>query len=201
MTKILLFSLFLSLSAHAQTPVKTLVIIGDSLTEGYGVAKEKAYPALLEEKLKADGKAWKIINSGVSGSTAASALSRVKWAMKSKPDLVMIALGANDGLRGIKVETTKKNLDDAMAELKKAGIPMIIGGMQMPANFGQAYTQSFKVMFSDLSKKYNATLVPFLLEGVAGDSKLNQADGIHPNEEGQKILADTVYKHIRDIIK
>lgn len=198
MAKILLILLLLlSINVHA----KTLVIIGDSLTEGYGVAKEKAYPALLEGKLKASGKDWKVVNSGVSGSTAASALGRVKWALKSKPDLVMIALGANDGLRGVRVETTKKHLDDAMAELKKSNIPIIVGGMQMPANFGAEYAKNFKTMFLDLAKKYNATLVPFLLEGVAGDPKLNQADGIHPNEEGQKILAETVYKHVQGVLK
>lgn len=194
---IFLCSLLASISVHS----KTLVIIGDSLTEGYGVAKEKAYPALLEEKIKADKKDWKVINSGVSGSTTASALSRVKWILKSKPDMVMIALGANDGLRGVKVETSKKNLDDAMALLKQAKIPMIVGGMQIPPNFGQVYANQFKSMFSDLAKKYNAAFVPFILEGVAGNSNLNQPDGIHPNEEGQKIMADTVYKHIRDILK
>lgn len=197
MIKIILLSLFVSLSVQA----KTLVIIGDSLTEGYGVPKEKAFPALIEEKIKADKKDWKVVNSGVSGSTTASALSRVKWVLKSKPDLIMIALGANDGLRGVKVATSRKNLDDAMAEIKKANIPMIIGGMQVPPNFGKAYTTEFKAMFPELAKKYNATLVPFILEGVAGNTKLNQTDGIHPNEEGHKIMADYIYKYLREILK
>lgn len=197
----LILALFLSLSVYAQDKTKAFVIIGDSLTEGYGVSKENAYPALLEQKLKKENKNWKVVNSGVSGSTTASALSRVKWTLKSNPDLVMIALGANDGLRGLQVSTSRKHLEDALEELKKANVPAVIAGMQMPPNFGKAYADEFKSMFSSLAKKYNATFVPFLLEGVAGDPKLNQTDGIHPNEEGHKIIADYVYKHIKDILK
>jgi len=199
MTKILLLSLLLSLSTNVQA--KTLVIIGDSLTEGYGVAKEKAYPALLEEKLKAAKKDWKVVNSGVSGSTTASGPSRVKWIVKSKPDMVMIALGANDGLRGVKVATSKKNLDESMALLKTANIPMIVGGMLMPPNFGKQYSLDFKTMYEDLSKKYNAVLIPFILDKVAGNTKLNLSDGIHPNEEGHKIMADLIYKQLEPILK
>ncbi len=184
-----------------QIYAKTLVIVGDSLTEGYGVAKEKAFPALIEEKIKSDKKDWKVVNSGVSGSTTASAPSRIKWILKSKPDLVMIALGANDGLRGVKVATSKKSLDEAMALLKKENIPIVIGGMHMPPNFGKAYTKEFKEMFVDLSKKYNAVLIPFILDKVAGDIKLNQTDGIHPNEEGHKIMADSIYNQIKDLLK
>lgn len=199
MTKILLLSLVLFLSINVQA--KKLVIIGDSLTEGYGVAKDKAYPALLEEKLKAAGKDWKIVNSGVSGSTTASGPSRVKWIIKSKPDMVMIALGANDGLRGVKVETSKKNLDESMALLKEAKVPMIVGGMLMPPNFGKQYSVDFKKMYEDLSKKYNATLIPFILDKVAGDTKLNLSDGIHPNEEGHKVMADLIYKQLEPLLK
>lgn len=196
-----ILSFFVSTITSAQEKPKTFVVIGDSLTEGYGVPKEHAYPALLEQKLKSDNRNWKVVNSGVSGSTTASALSRVKWILKSKPDLVMVALGANDGLRGVKVATSKKNLEDALDELKKAKIPIVIAGMQMPPNFGKAYADEFKSMFSQLAKKYNAKFIPFMLEGVAGDPKLNQTDGIHPNEEGHKIIADYVYKHIKDILK
>ncbi|MES2767621.1 MAG: arylesterase [Bdellovibrionota bacterium] len=185
----------------SQVYAKTLVIVGDSLTEGYGVAKEKAFPALIEEKIKSDKKDWKVVNSGVSGSTTASAPSRIKWILKSKPDLVMIALGANDGLRGVKVATSKKSLDEAMALLKKENIPIVIGGMHMPPNFGKAYTKEFNEMFVDLSKKYNAVLIPFILDKVAGDIKLNQTDGIHPNEEGHKIMADSIYNQIKDLLK
>lgn len=190
---------FLLSSNYAQS--KTLVIVGDSLTEGYGVSKENAYPSILEKKIQATHKNWKVVNSGVSGSTTASAPSRVKWILKSKPDLVMIALGANDGLRGIKVSASKKNLDEALELLKKAKIPIIIGGLYVPPNYGKNYANEFKQMFVDLSKKYNALLVPFILDGVAANSKLNQADGIHPNEEGHKIMAEKIYEQIKGLIK
>ncbi len=201
LTLTILICLSFSSLSFAQSKPKTFVIIGDSLTEGYGVPKENAYPALLEKKLKEENRNWKVINSGVSGSTTASALSRVKWILKSKPDMIMIALGANDGLRGVKVATSRKNLEDALDELKKANIPVVIAGMQMPPNFGRAYSDEFKSMFASLAKKYNAKFVPFMLEGVAGDSKLNQPDGIHPNEGGHKIMAEYMYKQLKDTLK
>jgi acyl-CoA thioesterase-1 len=198
---LIFFYLFLSLFVTSYSQAKTLVIVGDSLTEGYGVSKENAYPALLEKKIQVSHKDWKVVNSGVSGSTTASAPSRIKWILKTKPDLVMIALGANDGLRGIKVEASKKNLKEALELLKKNKIPTIIGGLYIPPNYGKSYADDFKKMFIDLSKKYNAFLVPFILDGVAANPSLNQADGIHPNEEGHKIMAEKIYEQIKGLIK
>ena len=204
---LLIFSIF---TFNFQTDVfaskpKTLVIVGDSLTEGYGVSRESAYPALLETKIKEKtsktNTTWKVVNSGVSGSTTASAISRVKWVTKSKPEIVMIALGANDGLRGLKVSESQKNLEEALEYLKMQKIQIILGGLYMPPNYGKEYSDQFKNMYSSLSKKYNAKLIPFILEKVAGDPKYNLADGIHPNEEGHKIIADTVFKQIEGLLK
>ncbi len=180
---------------------KTLVIIGDSLTEGYGVAKESAFPALLEKKIQTVNPEWKVVNSGVSGSTSASAVSRVKWILKTKPDMVMLALGANDGLRGVRVEATKKNLDEALKLLKDNNIPIILGGMYVPPNYGKKYGDDFKKMFLDLSKKYDTKFVPFILNKVAGKKNLNLPDGVHPNEEGYKIMAEEIFKQIKDLFK
>ncbi len=174
-----------------------LVIVGDSLTEGYGVAKEKAYPALLEKKLKDAKLNWVVVNSGISGSTTASAISRIKWVMKSKPNLIMLALGANDGLRGLKPEESKKNLQEAIDLVKKEKIPVILAGMMMPPNYGEEYRKAFKTIYSDLAKVNEVMFIPFLLEGVGGDPKLNLADGIHPNEKGHVIVAEHVYKSIK----
>ncbi len=196
MKKILLISFFIfSLSVWAKT--KTLVIIGDSLTEGYGVARESAFPAVLQEKIKNQ---WKVINSGISGATTASAKGRVNWVLKSKPDLVMLILGANDGLRGLKVSESKKHLEEAIQILKQNKIKTILGGLYMPPNYGKDYSSQFKSMYADLSKKHNLPLVPFILDQVAGDPKYNLADGIHPNEEGHKIIANKVYESIKEYL-
>lgn len=200
MKQIFFALLFLSNVSFAQMPkpLKKLVIIGDSLTEGYGVSKESAFPQLIEKKLNQNSSTWQVVNSGVSGSTTASALSRVRWMLKNKPDVVLIILGANDGLRGVKTEQSEKNLAEAIALAQKSQVKVILGGLYMPPNYGKEYTQQFKVMYSHLAKKYKVYLVPFILEKVAGDPKLNQADGIHPNEEGHKIVAETIYHSIKD---
>lgn len=195
----LFFTLLLNFSS-AQT-TSTLVIVGDSLTEGYGVTREKAYPALLEQKLNSgSSKKWKVVNAGVSGSTSASGLGRLKWQLKSKPDVILIALGANDGLRGTKPEVTEKNLSDMIEAVQKEKIPVILAGMQMPPNYGPGFTKKYAEIFPSLAKKYKVHLVPFMLEGVAGDPKLNLADGIHPNEKGYEIIAETFYKSIKGIL-
>ncbi|KYG67011.1 arylesterase [Bdellovibrio bacteriovorus] len=188
------FSL-LSANAFAE---KKLVVLGDSITEGYGVAKSAAYPTLLEKKLHEAGKKeWTVINSGVSGSTTASGLSRMKWLFKSKPDAVLLVLGANDGLRGLKVEASQKNLADAIEYAQSQKVKVILGGLYMPPNYGKDYTDQFKKMYSDLAAKYKVTLIPFILDKVGGDPKYNLADGIHPNEEGHKIIADTIFKVLK----
>lgn len=177
---------------------KKLVVLGDSITEGYGVAKSAAYPTLLEKKLHEAGKKeWTVVNSGVSGSTTASGLSRMKWLFKSKPDAVLLVLGANDGLRGLKVEASQKNLADAIEYAQAQKVKVILGGLYMPPNYGKDYTDQFKKMYSDLAAKYKVTLIPFILDKVGGDPKYNLADGIHPNEEGHKIIAETIFKVLK----
>lgn len=181
--------------------VKSLVIIGDSLTEGYGVSREKAFPALLETKLNESGQKWKVVNAGISGSTSASGMSRLKWQLKSKPDFILIALGANDGLRGTTPESTKKNLSDMIAASQKEKITVILAGMQMPPNYGKSFTQKFAQIFPDLAAQYKVHLIPFLLEKVAGDPTMNLSDGIHPNEKGHQTIADTFYKSLSGVLK
>ena len=193
-----LLLLALCLPDYAHSKEKVLVIVGDSLTEGYGIKKENAYPHLLEAKLKAAGKNWKIINSGVSGSTSASGPGRVDWALKSKPDALMLALGGNDGLRGLKPESMEKNLRKAVASAKAAGVKVYLAGMQMPPNYGNEYAKNFAATFPKVAAAEKVDLVPFLLEGVAGEEKLNLADRIHPNEAGHKIMADLLFRFFKD---
>jgi acyl-CoA thioesterase I len=179
-----------------------IVFLGDSLTDGYGVARDKAYPALIEKKLKASGNSQvQVINSSVSGATSASTMSRVKWLLKDKPRILVLALGANDGLRGLKVAQTKANLSQGIQLAKNSGIEVVLAGMKMPPNYGAQYSTEFANMFSALAKQHEIQLIPFLLEGVGGEPALNQADGIHPNEKGQEIIAAVVYPYIIKAIR
>ena len=176
---------------------KKLVIIGDSITEGYGVSHDQAYPHLMQQKIDKLDKKWRVVNSGISGSTAASAPSRVTWILKQKPELVLIALGANDGLRGAPVKSIEDNLAKAVAACKSAGVRVIIVGMKLPPNYGLEYTKQFEGAFGRVANGAGVPLLPFLLEGVAGKAGLNQADGIHPNEKGHVIVAETVFKFVK----
>ncbi|WP_373998772.1 arylesterase [Bdellovibrio bacteriovorus] len=194
---ILVFSLLLFTGSFSYAQ-KKLIVLGDSLTEGYGVAKDAAYPALLEKKLHEAGKKeWTVINSGVSGSTTASGVSRMKWLFKSKPEAVLLVLGANDGLRGLKIEDSQKNLSDAIEYANSQKVRVILGGLYMPPNYGVAYTDKFKKMYESLAKKYKVTFIPFVLDKVAGNPKYNLADGIHPNEEGHKIIAENIFQVLK----
>lgn len=184
-------------NSNKDTP--RIVFLGDSLTEGYGVKKENSYPAIIEKKLKEQGYKVNFTNASVSGSTSASLMSRLKWQLKNKPDIVLIALGANDGLRGFKIDVIKKNLSEAIELARKNNIKVLLAGMQMPPNYGKTYTKKFKQIFPDLAKKYDVKLIPFLLQGVAGDKSMNQSDGIHPNEEGHKKMAQTVLPYLKEV--
>jgi acyl-CoA thioesterase-1 len=194
---VFLLTLFLFPAAFA----KKLLVLGDSLTEGFGVAKEMAYPALLEKKLRAGGQDWTVINAGISGSTSASAVSRLKWQLKNKPDVLLLALGANDGLRGLKTDELEKNLAATIELAQKENIPVILVGMMMPPNYSKDYTEKFKAVYPRLAKKYRVKkFIPFLLEGVGGVTSLNQSDGIHPNEKGQEAIADHLYEQLKDVL-
>lgn len=195
----MLLTLFISFTLHAAS--KTLLILGDSLTEGYGVAQSAAFPALIDERLKKEKIDWHVKSAGSSGSTSASGLERIKWLAKSKPDLVLLLLGSNDGLRGIKPEDTEKNLNQTVAWAKENKIEIMIGQLYMPPNYGKEYTQKFEKIFKNVAKKNNIPLTDFLLNNVAGKSELNQPDGIHPNEKGHKIVAENIYKSIIKYLK
>jgi acyl-CoA thioesterase-1 len=182
--------------AVAATP-KKIVLVGDSLTEGYGVTREQAYPALVQKMADQDGKSWKIINAGISGSTSSSAASRVKWALKDKPDLLVLALGANDGLRGVPVKTMEENLNKALSLCKQAKVKALLVGMRLPPNYGADYVKSFAAVFPRVAKKQGVAFMPFLLERVAGRPELNQMDQIHPNEKGHALIAEQMYSVIQ----
>ncbi len=181
----------------AQTKV---LFLGDSLTEGYGVRKEDAYPALIEKKLSGSDKKIKAINGGVSGSTTSSGLRRLKWQLKAKPEILVLALGANDGLRGIPVKTSKKNLDAIISYAKTKDLDILLTGMYLPENYGKAYRDQFSKMFSDLAKKHKISFIPFLLKDVARVKDLNISDGIHPNEKGHEIMSKTVLKELEKLL-
>lgn len=193
----ILFTLLLRPAAHA----KKLIFLGDSLTEGYGVAQEAAFPRLIQEKFKNDKSDWVIAASGSSGSTSASTLSRLKWISKDKPDIVFILMGSNDGLRGLKISETEKNLSEALTWAKKEKIKVILGQLHVPPNYGKDYSKKFSEIFPRLAKKYKIQLAPFLLNQVAGIPELNQPDGIHPNEKGHQIIADNIYKFLVQSLK
>ncbi len=195
--KIIVLFLITTCSIFADTKV---LFIGDSLTEGYGIAKEKAYPYLLRDILeKKYSKKIEVINGSVSGSTTASGASRLKWFLRSKPEVLILALGANDGLRGIDLTSSKKNLAIIISMAKSKNIKVILAGMYMPPNYGRDYTKKFRDMFVELKKEYGVTLIPFLLEGVAAKKALNLSDGIHPNELGHKKMAENLLPYFRSL--
>ncbi len=173
---------------------ETILFLGDSLTEGYQLEKEEAYPALVEKELKKHHPDIKVINGGVSGATSASGLKRLDWYLKSRPDIMVLALGANDGLRGMKVHETEKNLSLVIEKARTRRIKVILAGMKMPTNMGETYRNQFESIFLKLSKKYSLKLIPFLLEGVGGKPEYNLPDGIHPNSKGHEVMARTVLK-------
>jgi acyl-CoA thioesterase I len=178
----------------------TIVAVGDSLTAGLGVNEEDAYPAQLERKLRAAGYDWKVVNAGISGETSSGTLSRIKWVMKLKPDIVILETGANDGLRGIDPRLTKKNIDETIRLLKQQNVTVVLVGMKMVRNLGQEFTQQFGDIYPTLATKHDLILVPFLLQGVAGDPALNQSDGIHPTASGHRIITETIFPFVRKAI-
>jgi acyl-CoA thioesterase-1 len=174
--------------------VFTIVALGDSLTAGLGVDEAQAYPAVLERRLKADGHAVRVINAGISGETSSGAVSRLEWVLSSlDPDLVILETGANDGLRGIDPKILRANLDRLITELKKAGVEVIVAGMQMLPNLGPVYTSHFKAIYPQVAETHDVPLIPFFLEGVAGDRRYNQSDMLHPNAEGYRRVVDHIY--------
>jgi acyl-CoA thioesterase-1 len=176
------------------------VFLGDSLTAGLGLAKEQAFPALIEARLSAEGSSWKVVNAGISGDTTAGGVGRLDWIYRQKVDVLFVCLGANDGLRGIPVAETERNLRVILDRARKEGSRVVLAGMQLPENHGKDYRAAFMRIFPRLAKDYGIPLVPFLLEGVAMDPTLNQADGIHPNERGARRVAETVWDTLKPVL-
>jgi len=185
---------------EVKTPV-TVLCLGDSLTEGHGLPADQAYPAVLEQRLHAGGHARvRVINAGISGSTSASAVRRLEWQLRANPDVLILELGANDGLRGVPVAETRKNLAAAIALAKGRGTHVLLAGMQMPPNYGPDYTREFARVFAELGEESGVTLIPFFLEGVAGVPSLNLPDGIHPNADGYRVVVDNLLPHLLPLL-
>ncbi|MFQ5950127.1 MAG: arylesterase [Nitrospiria bacterium] len=189
------------LPAAAIERERVIVAFGDSLTAGFGVAADEAYPALLEKKLRGAGYRYRVINAGVSGDTTAGGLRRVDWILRNRPDLIILELGANDGLRGLDIGLAEKNLAKIIERLQKEGVKVVLAGMKMPPNYGKAYTDAFEQIYPNLAARYRIPLIPFFLEGVAARSFLNQADGIHPTAEGYRIIVDHFWPILEGLLK
>ena len=170
-----------------------ILFLGDSLTAGLGVKKNQAYPAVVAQLLRQQGYSeFQIINGGISGATTAGAASRLKWHLKAAPHVLVLALGANDGLRGLSLDTMAKNLDDTITLALENNLCVILAGMKIPPNYGPDYTRRFSQTFRDLAGQHGIALIPFLLENVGGVRNMNQADGVHPNAAGHRQIARTV---------
>ena len=181
---------------------KTIVFFGNSLTAGYGVSPEEAFPAIIQKKIDSLGLPYHVINAGVSGETSSGGNTRIDWVLQQPMDIFVLELGANDGLRGILLSETKKNLQSIIDKVKAKNpqTKLLFAGMQIPPNMGQDYSTEFRDMFGELSQKNAMALIPFLLEGVGGEPALNQEDGIHPTAEGHRIVADNVWKYLKELL-
>jgi acyl-CoA thioesterase-1 len=182
---------------------RVILFLGDSITAGYGLDPDQAFPALIQGKI--DAKVWnfKVVNAGQSGDTSAGGLNRLDWLLKNRVDILILELGANDGLRGLPAETTRKNLQ-AIIDRTKGKYPeakVIVAGMKVPPNMGGDYGRKFEAVFVDLAKKNKAVLIPFVLEGVGGSRELNLADGIHPTAKGHEIVAANVWKVLEPVLR
>jgi acyl-CoA thioesterase I len=178
-----------------------IVALGDSLTAGLGVRPEEAYPALLQQRVDTAGLNYEVVNAGVSGDTSAGGLRRLDWALEGDVRALILALGANDGLRGLPPAQLRRNLAQMIEAAQARGITVVLAGMEAPPNFGRGYTVEFHAIFPELAQQYRIALVPFLLEGVAGLGAMNQSDGIHPNAEGATVVADNVWAVLRPVLE
>jgi len=185
----------------AAAPLPRIVFLGDSLTAGYGLARQEAVPALIQERLNAEGYRYEVVNAGVSGDTSAGGLSRLEWSLEGTVAVLVVELGANDGLRGLPVSQMKQNLAEIITRAKQRGIAVILTGMEAPPNYGAPYTAEFRQTFRELAKEHDVIFVPFYLEGVAGNSGLNISDGIHPNAAGSRIIGQTVWRALEPVLE
>ncbi len=194
-------------AAKKQPPVQIIsdkpkiVAFGDSLTAGFGLAEKESYPYLLQEKLNADGFGYEVINAGVSGDTSLGGLERIDWVLEMENvEILVLELGANDLLRGVPVARMKENLDKIIQKAKAKNVKVLLCGMLAPPSVGADYQRDYTNVFSDLAAKHDIEFLPFILENIALDKKLNQADGIHPNADGAKIMTENVYKELKPML-
>jgi acyl-CoA thioesterase I len=187
-------------ATHA-TKLPRVVFLGDSITAGYGVDANQAFPALVRDALAKEGIDVAVVNAGSSGDTTAGGLARLDWVLRQKPTVLVVGLGGNDGLRGQDVRSSEQNLRAIVKKGREAGAAVLLLGMMMPPNYGPEYTQQFREIYPRLAKELNVPLVPFLLEGVGGEANLNQRDGIHPTAEGHERVAANVMPHVRALLR
>jgi acyl-CoA thioesterase-1 len=188
--------------AHAEPPDEGLIVaIGDSLTAGLGVAERDAWPAQLERRLRAAGLRWKVVNAGISGETSSGARARLEWVLRLKPDIVVLATGANDGLRGVPPHVLQGNLDAMLTTLGARRVTAVLAGMQMLRNLGPGYTTAFARVYPDVALRHRSIFLPFLLDGVAANPALNQPDGLHPTAAGYRVVTDLVYPRVLEAIE
>jgi acyl-CoA thioesterase-1 len=183
--------------------LKNIIFLGNSITAGYGVGESEAFPALIQKKIDSLKLPYKVINAGISGETSADGLSRIDWVLKQPVDVFVLELGGNDGLRGIPLQGTLQNLQGIIDTVNKKypNAKLILAGMEIPPNMGKKYTEDFRSLYAELAKKNKTLLIPFLLKGVGGEPNLNQADGIHPNAEGHRIVAENVWAVLKNVLK
>ena len=177
-----------------------IVFLGDSLTIGLGLEPDQSFPARIGQRLATEGYDYEIVNAGVSGDTSAGGLRRLDWSLQGDVRVLVVALGANDGLRGLSPAQLRKNLSAVLDRAAARGVTVILAGMEAPPNFGAEYTRQFRNVYPELAKTYGVRFVPFLLQGVAGDASLNQADGIHPNARGAQMVADLVWAELQPVL-
>jgi len=187
--------------SHGSAERPRIVAFGNSLTAGLGVPPAQSYPAHLQRTLDAAGYAYLVVNAGVSGDTTAGGVRRVSWALNSKPALVILELGANDGLRGLSLQETKANLERIIQQFQQASVTVVLAGMKLPPNYGQDYTDGFESLYQALAKQYHLTLIPFFLDGVAASTSLNQPDGIHPTGEGYRLIVEKIFPVLEPLLK
>jgi acyl-CoA thioesterase-1 len=178
-----------------------IVAFGNSLTSGLGVPPNQSYPAHLQRTLDAAGYAYRVVNAGVSGDTTAGGVRRVSWVLNSKPAIVILELGGNDGLRGLSLKETKANLERIIQQFQQASVTVVLAGMKLPPNYGQDYTAGFEALYQAVATQYRLTLIPFFLDGVAASSSLNQPDGIHPTGEGYRLIVEKVFPTLEPLLQ
>jgi acyl-CoA thioesterase-1 len=187
--------------AVAQADARVIVAFGDSLTAGLGVPADQAYPARLGERLRREGYAYRVVNAGVSGDTTAGGLRRVDWALRLKPEIVILELGVNDALRGQKLASVRANLDQLVTRFQGAGARVLVAGMRLPPNYGTPYADAFHRLFAEVARARNAPYLPFFLEGVGAIPRLNQPDGIHPTAEGYAIVVEHLWPYLVPLLR